>query len=117
MYRVFHNSNWSCAIAGGGVTGSNRYLNTNNSGISYTRAAVTDTHTAGYIPAKSATNVIAADTKYLKSVTIPESKALTVTKNQGTLNITEASTGLVNYEDWAIQYNSTNKAIEFVFND
>lgn len=140
----------SCTVAGGGLTESGITTSSSNtSGISFTRAAITDAHTAGYIPTKTASTAIASSTKYITAFTLGSGKSLTsvtnngtiatvsgtgtvtsqtgtqtITTNSGTVNIgtnsgtvsiTTPSTGTVNYGEWKIKYNSTNKSLEFVY--
>ena len=45
------------------------------------------------------------------------SKNVNIGTNNGNINITNASTGTVNYEDWKIYYNNSNKTIEFLFTE
>lgn len=117
----------SCAISGGGlskgagaVSGSNIILGaTNNSGISVSgsgsvsRAAITDTHTKGWINAKPASTVIDAAsatsniaTKYVDGLTLGESKTLNsislnknskITSISSTVTIDDSSVSTSNY--------------------
>lgn len=96
----------SCSVSGGGLTpgagavsGTNVTLSSSNtSGIavngagSVTRAAITKTQTAGYIPAVSSSSVSSQTsvssntaTRYITDITIEENKTLNSVTNAGTI--------------------------------
>ena len=107
----------SCTVAGGGLTYTDVSTSPSNKGAAKTngaltdnyvsvtvgRNAITDAHTAGYIPTKSATTAIAADSKTVK---IAAMAAQTVT-----ISIADANIGAIGT---ATTFNSTTGAADTV---